>query len=240
MKRLGWVPYIGHELGLVSIRMLGRYPVRVQGFWVPAVEAAERALIVTGYEHPCDWIGSYALRNVADTPYWSWHATGGAFDLDYGGNVPGSTVSPPAIDKNPHLHRPIRRGDRAFGRECQILEHQVDAVEAIRTVSGATVWRWLGWSIGDTMHFEPACTPADIASGIIEEGEEDMYEQWAVDLFRSFSAAQLVEMKRQGRYAGDPEYWIRMLAGELTKFDRIEIAHFVATIIANIPHKEES
>lgn len=166
---LGWSPYLGKTDSLVKVTLLGRYPVKVQDFWVPAVEAMERALIDTGYENPCDWIGSYAKRPIAGTDVWSFHSYGGAIDLDYGGDNPDSPDHP-LIDKNPHIHRRITEGDPGFGVEWQILEHQVRAIEAIRTVNGAPVWRWLGWAIGDSMHFEPACSPADIATGIASGG----------------------------------------------------------------------
>jgi hypothetical protein len=68
-------------------------------------------------------------------------------------------------DKNPHLK--ITRPDPTwmFAR-CKISRVNVDAIEAIRTNSGAQVWLWLGWSIGDTMHVQINCSKADIASGI--------------------------------------------------------------------------
>ena len=76
-----------------------------------------------------------------------------ALDLDYFGYG------------NPHLHRRMTPSDPAF-RTSKIKEHHVKAVEAIRTNNGKQVWKWLGWSIGDTMHFEITCSPADLATGI--------------------------------------------------------------------------
>jgi len=168
VTRLKWEPYLGKTDTLVSMRLLGRYPVKVQDFWVPAVEAMEQALIATGYENPCDYIGSYLKRPIAGTDYWSWHSYGGAVDLDYGGDNPDSPDHP-GVDKNPHLHRRIPWGDPGFGVEFQLTEPQVKAVLAIRTNNDKPVWRWLGTSIGDTMHFEPACTPDDIKTGIMED-----------------------------------------------------------------------
>lgn len=162
---LEWDGYYADDDDLVSLRLLGRYPVRVQSFWVPAVVAMEHQLERTGYENPCDYIGSWMVRNIAGSVYASWHSYGAAVDLDYGGDNPDSPDHP-LIDRNPHIHRKIYPADPGFGVEWQILEHQVHAIEAIRTMNGKRVWRWLGWSIGDTMHWEPACTPDDIETGI--------------------------------------------------------------------------
>lgn len=161
---LEWEGYLGKTDTLVSMSLLGRYPVKVQDFWTPAVDAMHEALIFSGYEYPCDYIGSYLKRPIAGTDVWSWHSYGGAIDLDYGGDNPDSPDHP-GIDKNPHIHEPIQRGFVQDGR-FQITEAQVEAVERIRTVNGKQVWRWLGWAIGDTMHFEPACKPSDIKLGL--------------------------------------------------------------------------
>ena len=158
-----WEPYLGKTDTLQSVWLLGRYPIKVQDFWVPAVEAMEKTLIAMGYENPCDYTGSYMKRPIAGTDIWSWHSYGGAIDLDYGGDTDGD--GDPTIDKNPHIHRRIHPGDPGFGVEWQILEPQVNAIEAIRTNSGGQVWHWLGWNIGDTMHFEPRCTPDDAKTG---------------------------------------------------------------------------
>lgn len=168
VTRLGWEPYLGAEASLVSVRLLGRYPIRVQDFWAPAVFAMEAALTYTGYENPCDYIGSYMKRPIAGSTYWSWHSYGGAVDLDYGGDTDGD--GDPTIDKNPHLHRPLVDAD--FGVNCQLVRWDVEAIESILTGNGQPVWRWLGWSIGDTMHFEPACSPADARTGITFDPEE--------------------------------------------------------------------
>ncbi len=160
---LGWEPYWGKSNTLVSVEILGRFP-KVQDFWIPAAEAFNQVLIRTNYENPCDWIGSYRIKPIVGTRFWSWHCYT-AFDLDYGGDNPDSPDHP-GIDKNPHIHRQIVRNDPGFGVEWQISELQVDAIEAIRTNNGKRVWRWLGWSIGDTMHFQPMCSRADIETGI--------------------------------------------------------------------------
>ena len=163
VSRLGWSGYLGKRDTLKYVNVLGRN-VRVQDFWVPAAEALNHALVATGYENPCDNIGSFYPRFISGTDIWSWHSYGGPLDIDYGGNNEASPDHD-GIDRNPHLRTRIYPG---FGSDprFQIQEFQVAAVLAIRTNNGKRVWRWLGWSIGDTMHMEPNCSPADIATGI--------------------------------------------------------------------------
>lgn len=191
---LGWASYLGKTDTLISMTLLGRTPVKVQDFWQPAVEAMEQALVDTGYENPCDYIGSYKKREIAGTDFWSWHSYGAAIDLDYGGNNPESPDHP-GIDRNPHLHEAVAPG---FGTDTrfQITEAQVNAVESITTGNGNPVWRWLGWSIGDTMHFEPACTPDDARTGITynPDGETEMtLDRWVTRL-RDIDIDRMVEI----------------------------------------------
>lgn len=197
VTELQWEPYLGATGSMVSMRLLGRYPIKVQDFWAPAVTAMNDALIDTGYENPCDWIGSYMKRPIAGTDYWSWHSYGAAIDLDYGGDNPDSPDHP-GVDRNPHLREPI---DPGFGTDprFQITEHQVNAIESIRTGNGKPVWRWLGWSIGDTMHFEPACSPTDAATGIqYRQGDPD--PMWIYDITDETWAAWY----RNGHITGNP------------------------------------
>lgn len=65
---------------------------------------------------------------------------------------------------NPHFQKSYGNGWNFS--DCKFTRDQVEAVEAIRTNSGKQVYRWLGWAIGDTMHFEITCSPADLATGI--------------------------------------------------------------------------
>ena len=232
VKTLGWSPYLGSKLGLVEVELLGRYPVRVQDFWAPAVEAMQQALRATGYEDPCDYIGSYNKRYIAGTNIWSWHSYGGAIDLDYGGDNPDSPDHP-GVDRNPHIHEPIPRG---FGTDprFQITETQVEAVESIRTGNGRPVWRWLGWAIGDTMHFEPACTPGDARTGITYQGDNEMgFKDWANGMFDLFTDDEIDQLGEAGYWQGDDaSYWytLRDLGSEgRTLGQRAEVARFIQT-----------
>lgn len=234
VRRLGWSAYRGHSEGLVWIPLLGR-GVRVQDFWVPAVRAMNAALKAAGYEDPCDWTGSYANRKISGSDKWSWHAYGGAIDLDYGGDNPASPDHP-GIDRNPHLRTRIYPG---FGtdRRFQITEAQVLAVLAIRTRNGKRVWRWLGYPIGDTMHFEPNCSPADIATGIDTETvasgqeEEDM-EKFCLAIFAKWSYDDLEAMRHAGYWAGKTA-WYRLENGNRGAAPDSGVVNLVIHILAN-------
>jgi hypothetical protein len=69
----------------------------------------------------------------------------------------------PFAKGNPHLQRRFTSSD---WNKTKFTPAQVKAAEAIRTNNGKQVWKWLGWAIGDTMHFEITCSPADLATGI--------------------------------------------------------------------------
>lgn len=215
VEEMGWDSYLGQSDTLVSLRILGRYPVRVQEVLRDATFAMEQALINTGYENPCDYIGSYNVRAIAGTDIWSMHSYGIAIDIDYGGDNPESPDHP-GIDKNPHIHRRIVPGDSGFGVEWQILEHQVRAVEAIKNTDGDPVWRWLGWSIGDTMHFEvrvgPQFTTVDWST--VYTGEDDVtiaYNDWVEGWVQGLDEAHVRKLHSAGIITGDVQYWINLL-----------------------------
>jgi hypothetical protein len=70
----------------------------------------------------------------------------------------------PFAKGNPHYKK--KYGDGWNFSDTNFTSAQVKAVEAIRTKSGHKVFRWLGWLIGDTMHFEINTSPAALATGI--------------------------------------------------------------------------
>lgn len=158
MVRLGWTAHLGNAVNLVSLRLFGRYPIRVQVELEEAMHAFGRALSLTGYEDPTDYVGSYMYRTIGNAgKVWSEHAYGVAVDWDYGGDTDGD--GDPTIDKNPHIHRPIVSGDPGFGVEWQLTERDVRAIEGIKNTYGEQMWGWLGWKIGDTMHFATKVRP---------------------------------------------------------------------------------
>ena len=198
-----WESWLGRRADMVVVPILGRSPVVVAAPLKEGAEAMDTALKATGYEDPTDWIGSYNKRTIAGMDVWSTHSYGIAIDLDYGGDNPDSPEHPPP-DRNPHIYRPITLNDQMWGRGWQINREQVLAVEAIRTNNGKPVWRWLGWAIGDTMHFQVTCTPDDLATGIdprtVADGEEDMHTLKLGDTGNLVSFYQSALKRYQERY----------------------------------------
>lgn len=237
MWRLGWASFLGRAETLVSLTMLGRSPVRVQSVLADAVRAAEAALVGSGYENPCDFIGSFNVRPIAGRDVWSEHAYGTALDIDFGGDNPLSPHQP-GIDKNPDLGsgNGLLPGDPRFGIACQLKEHQVRSVEAIRTISAQPVWGWLGWfPRGDTMHFGPRCRPEDLESGIdwvTKTGGGDEVE-FAIAVLKSQPDAFWPELKRRtGIPGGDPMYWSQSGSPMLGRASDEEWRDEVETIFA--------
>jgi hypothetical protein len=66
--------------------------------------------------------------------------------------------------QNPHFQRPF--ADKWDFSNIRLTRPQVEAVEALETTSGVRIFRWLGWTEGDTMHFEINCPPTDMSSGV--------------------------------------------------------------------------
>ncbi|MFC1740181.1 hypothetical protein ACFL0N_01720 [Pseudomonadota bacterium] len=198
------------------VGILGRRP-RIQSILVDAARALNDALVNTGYENPCDYIGSYLKRTIAGTDIWSTHSYGIAFDIDYGGDNPDSPDHP-GIDNNPHLHDPIERGDPRFGVEFQLLEHQVNAVEAIKNLDGDQMWRWLGWPIGDTMHFQiniaPQFATVDWTTVAGHEPEEPMtaaFAEWVEGWVEGLDAEHVTMLHTAGIIRGNLDYWLGLL-----------------------------
>ena len=136
-----------------SITMFGRNA----GYCAtPAYEgmmAAEKALIATGYSGVRSiWIPRNCPTGISgrtcrsDGTNCSLHNYGIAFDID------------PFGYGNPHFYKAYNNG-WDFS-DCKLKAHQVKAVEDIKNTDGDTMFRWLGWAIGDTMHFELQVPPS--------------------------------------------------------------------------------
>lgn len=70
---------------------------------------------------------------------------------------------------------PFSAGRWTFA-DIKLTRAQVEAVEAIRNTHGEQMFRWLGWAIGDTMHFEMQVPPSRTAIDwdTVPEGEAEM------------------------------------------------------------------
>lgn len=146
--RTEWADYECNKKGWTEIEFLGRSPVRTIDVLVDAWRVAEAALIEAGYAK-AKIVSSYVCRDIRDGKGRSLHAFRLALDID------------PAL--NP------RQGEGATmdWSKCVITRQQVDAVEAIRSMSGAQIFRnGYVFENPDPMHFQIACSKADIASGI--------------------------------------------------------------------------
>lgn len=121
---------------------------------VEAVQALERVQNRYGYRARRQDTGAYNCRSQK------------------GSNVPSSHSWATAVDENWGLN-PYRTDRLVTDMPLPMVEE----VEALRTVSGAQVWRWGGdWdgrpdtphSNYDAMHWEIVATPAELATGIVD------------------------------------------------------------------------
>ncbi len=232
VTKYGWQSWLGHRGHMVLVPVLGRAYVVVAEPLKEGTEAMNTVLIATGYENPCDWIGSYNKRPIKGTDVWSTHSYGIALDIDYGGDNPDSPDHP-GIDKNPHTYRAVTMNDSRWGVKWQITRDQVLAVEAIRTNNGKTVWKWLGWSIGDTMHFQVNCSEADLATGIDPQSVVQGGEVSALGVALGHEFWET--LVNEGLISGDPAYYSSGAATDQ------EVSHALAvsvTALANLAEGE--
>jgi D-alanyl-D-alanine carboxypeptidase len=168
--RRAWSSYECAEDRMTPLRMFGRWTTPVNPETVDAWRAFERTLLGAGYQPHRAWV--YNCRQIAGQQTRSLHAYGLAIDIDH--VEPACNVNRPTPDgrvvrfsvastKDERCHD-VRRGvaDTSFTPE------QIGAVEAIQTVDGYQVFTWGGrWpTTKDTMHFQIAVTPTELARGI--------------------------------------------------------------------------
>lgn len=145
-----------HDPTIVHIR---GQPFRTDGRMVAAWEALDtvfaRHNIVVNPPFPRGDSGMYNCRHIGNDPNrpMSVHAWAGALDRNWNQNPDGSRLV------------------------TDLPQHVINEVHALRTKSGAPVFRWGGdWdrdprtdhSYYDAMHFEITAAPAEIRSGIID------------------------------------------------------------------------
>lgn len=149
--RRAWSAYKCNRKGWKEITFLGRKPVRIIDICEDAWHALEVVLIASGYPKTVPNVGSYNCRVVRDSARASLHAYRVAVDVDPG-------------------HNPRKRWGttrQKWWQWSKLTRTQVDAALAIRTVSGARVFTHGGsFRSQDPMHFQIACSPAAIKSGI--------------------------------------------------------------------------
>jgi hypothetical protein len=168
--RLAWSSYERAEDRMTPLRMFGRWTTPVNPETVDAWRAFERALLGAGYQPHGARV--YNCRQIAGQQTRSLHAYGLAVDIDH--DDPICNVNRPTPDGRAVRFSPadttderchdVRRGvaDTSFTPE------QIGAIEAIQTVDGHQVFTWGGrWrTTKDTMHFQIAVTPTELARGI--------------------------------------------------------------------------
>jgi hypothetical protein len=118
-------------------------------------KAWEQALVVTGYTGVKSvWIPRNCPTGIGgktcqtDGTNCSLHNYGIAVDLD------------PFGYGNDHFYKKF--GDGWDFDDCRLTRPQVEAVERIKNTAGEQFFRWLGWAIGDTMHFELQVPPSRV------------------------------------------------------------------------------
>lgn len=111
-----------------------------------AVQALGRVLEAYAYPVRRDDTGGFSCRRITGGTGHSLHSFGIALDINW--------------NTNPY------RADNVLVTDMD--RAMVDDILRMRTVSGAHVWRWGGdfRSVKDAMHFEIACMPDDLASGV--------------------------------------------------------------------------
>jgi len=218
--RTAWADRRCKTTGLASISFLGRgQPHTTAKVWtqpecVPGWAAAELVLYALDYGD-AEIVGSirYCPAGIggkkceADGRNCSLHNYCLAFDVDpyaKGNGYIRSKVTEENFDED------------WFPAVCKFTLEQVQAVEAIKTNNGAQIFRWLGWAIGDFMHWQINCTRADLATGIdlstVYTGEDDDM-QTNLQALRKQNMAFYEEMQTRtggpvnGTPGGNASYW---------------------------------
>lgn len=127
-----------------TITLHGGGQVQVRPGTIEAVKAMNSVLQRTNYRVYRNQTGAQNCRwSKGKSGGWSLHAYGIALDLNWLWNPFG-------------------------GSRHHIPTHVAHAITSIRTNNGRQVWTWGGdWSgTRDWMHFQIACTPGDLATGI--------------------------------------------------------------------------
>ena len=142
--RIAWAPpCASYNLTTITFGDQGAR-ITVQKRLVPAFRALEAVFAKHSYDVRRADTGAYNCRQITGGSGYSLHAYGIAVDVNW--------------QTNPYSSRLITDMPAAMIRD----------VEALRTNSGAVLFRWGGRYSGskDAMHFEVMATPAEVATGI--------------------------------------------------------------------------
>lgn len=137
-----WAPHCSGPWA--KVKLFGEGSVTVRASIVDAVLALNSCLAAHGYVTRKADTGAYNCRQITGGTGYSLHAYGTAIDINWSTNPYGKTL----ITDMPAA--------------------MVADIKAIRTASGAAVWRWGGEYSGnkDAMHFEIIASPAEVAAGL--------------------------------------------------------------------------
>lgn len=130
----------------------GRSPVYEQEVSHDAVSALEQGHLGSGYLPENDgWISSkrwcpWGIAGAICSPSGSGcslHNYCAAYDIEYNYNkYIRARITPEDFD------------EEWFTWICKYTLDQVYAIEGIKNIYGEQIWKWLGWAIGDTMHWQ--------------------------------------------------------------------------------------
>lgn len=144
-----------------EIDLFGRHAGTVPGIAYDGFKALEVALLASGYlgvqsvwiPRPCSAGGIGGQTCKPDGSGCSLHNYRIAVDIDPFG------YGNPYFRYSSGKGIPYSAGLWDFS-DTKITRPQVEAVEAIRNTDGEVYFRWLGWAIGDSMHFEFQVPPS--------------------------------------------------------------------------------
>ncbi len=186
----------------------GRHTVYEQGVTHDAVTALERGHIGAGYLPAADgFIGSKrwcpsGLAGKECQPSGSGcslHNYILAFDIEYNYNIYIRTrVTPEDFD------------EEWFPAVCKYTLEQVRAIEGIHNTQGEQIWRWLGWGIGDFMHWQINVPENNLqvdwntVPGMKVEDDMAINSRKIIDLL---GPAGLLNLKVKGAWEGDVSYY---------------------------------
>lgn len=195
-----------------ATNMFGRSPVYAQNTsWVRALEQAHynAGYVPTeggfiGSKRNCpSGIGGQRCQEDGDNC--SLHNYGLAWDIEY--------------QYNPHVKRRIDQIELWEMFNAGITKYNPDIVaviEAVRTTGGVQAFTWLGYSIGDFMHWQVNFPPEDqeIDWTTVGDTEENMsYEVLRADEFDLWTAENIMSAFDRGRFestdrSGFEDYWV--------------------------------